>query len=148
MHHPIDLARDSVDAFTAGDWKRFRELHADGYCEEEFATGRTLNGIDAALEASQGWKRAFPDVRGEVKGAYADGPCAVLEIEWHGTNSGPMTMPDGGEMPATGRTATVRACQVFDTADGKITASRHYFDMMSLMSQLGAGAEMTSAVAD
>lgn len=147
MEHPIDVARDSIDAFGAGDWDRVRQLHTADYHEEEFATGRTLEGIDAALDASRGWKRAFPDAVGAVTAAYADGPVAVLEIEWHGTNSGPMTTPDGNEMPATGRSATVRACQVFEVADGKIKSSRHYFDLMSMLAQLGVRAEAETGVA-
>ncbi|MFL5839277.1 MAG: ester cyclase [Thermoleophilaceae bacterium] len=141
MEQPIDVARDSIDAFNADDWDRVRNLHSADYHEEEFATGRTSEGIDAALDVAQGWKRGFPDAKGTVTGAYGDGSVAVLEIDWHGTNSGPMRTRDGEEMPATGREVTVHACQVFEVEDGKIKQSRHYFDLMSMLSQLGVGAE-------
>ena len=142
-----DVARETIDCFNAGSWDRLRELHSPDCVEEELATGRTLHGFDEMLEAAQGWKRAFPDASGTVLGAYSDGPIAVLEIEWQGTNTGPMETPTGEEMPATGKRGRVKACQVFEVHDGQVTGTRHYFDMMTLLSQLGVGAPSASAVA-
>jgi steroid delta-isomerase-like uncharacterized protein len=143
----IDVARETVDCFNTGDWDRLRALHAPDCVEEEFSTERTLNGFDEMLEAAQGWKQAFPDGHGSVLGAYSDGPIAVLEIEWEGTNTGPMEAPDGSQMPATGRGGRVNACQVFEVRDGRVTSTRHYFNLLTLMSQLGVapGAEARAA---
>jgi steroid delta-isomerase-like uncharacterized protein len=133
----IDVARKTIDCFNAGDWARLRDLHAPDCVEEEFSTERTLHGIDEMLEVAQGWKRAFPDGHGTVSGGYADGPYAVLEIEWEGTNTGPMDAPDGSQIPATGRSVHVNACQVFEVQEGRVTTTRHYFNLMTIMSQLG-----------
>jgi steroid delta-isomerase-like uncharacterized protein len=143
----IDVARETVDCFNAGDWERLRTLHAPDCVEEELATESRLEGFDAMLETAQGWKRAFPDAAGTVLGAYSDGPVAVLEILWEGTNTGPMQTPTGDEMPATGKQARVKACQVFEVQDGRITSTRHYFNLMSIMSQLGVGAPGAAPVA-
>jgi limonene-1,2-epoxide hydrolase len=32
----------------------------------------------------------------------------------------------------------MRACQVIEVADDKVLAMRHYFDMMTMLQQLGA----------
>ena len=144
MAHPIDVARDSIDAFNAADWDRLRDLHTADYVDDEVATGRVLEGIDASIESGQGWRRAFPDARGTVTGAYGDGPVAVLELTWRGTNDGPLETPEG-VIQATGRSVEIRACQVFEVEDGKISASRHYFDMVAMMAQLGVGAEAETA---
>jgi steroid delta-isomerase-like uncharacterized protein len=143
----IDVARETIECFNAGDWARLRDLHSPDCVEEELSTERTLHGIDEMIGAAQGWKRAFPDGRGTVSDGYADGPFAVLEIEWEGTNSGPMDTPDGSEMPATGRSAHVKACQVFEVHDGRVTSTRHYFNLMTIMNQLGVmpGAEVHAA---
>jgi steroid delta-isomerase-like uncharacterized protein len=143
----IDVARETIDCFNSGDWDRLRELHTADCVEEELATQRHLEGFDAMLEVAQGWKGAFPDAKGTVLGACSDAGRAVLELEWEGTNTGPMETPTGEEMPATGRRAKVRACQVFEIEDGRVKATRHYFDLMTLMSQLGVGAPAGSAVA-
>ncbi len=133
----LDVARESIEAFSAGDWDRFRGLHAEDVVEEELATQRRLDGIDALVESNQGWKQAFPDARGEVTNAFESDDMAVLEITWSGTHSGPLEMPDG-ELPASNKRAEVRACQVFRVEDGRIVESGHYFDLMTLLQQVGA----------
>lgn len=133
----VDVARDSIDAFNVGDWDRFRTLHAAGVVEEEFATQRRIEGIDALLESNQGWKRAFPDASGDVTNAFESGDTAILEITWSGTQSGPLEMPDG-ELPASNKRAEVRACQVFRVEGDQIAETRHYFDIATMLQQLGA----------
>jgi steroid delta-isomerase-like uncharacterized protein len=133
----VDVARESIEAFNADDWDRFRAVHAEGVVEEEFGTQRRIEGIDALLESNQGWKRAFPDASGEVTNALETGDSAILEIRWSGTQSGPLEMPDG-ELPASNKRAEVHACQVFRVEGDRIAESRHYFDMATMLQQLGA----------
>jgi steroid delta-isomerase-like uncharacterized protein len=143
----IDIARETIECFNAGDWGRLGDLHTPDCVEEELSTERTLHGFDEMLQAAQGWKRAFPDGHGTVIDAYSDGAVAVLEIEWEGTNTGPMQMPNGDEVPATGRGGHVKACQVFEIHDGRVTATRHYFNLMTLLNQLGLGSRAAAGVA-
>jgi limonene-1,2-epoxide hydrolase len=49
-----------------------------------------------------------------------------------------MPTPDGQELPPSNRRATVRAVQVMEIEDGKIKVTRHYFDLMTLLQQIGA----------
>ena len=132
-----DVARETVEAFNANDWNRFRALHTEGVVEEELATGRRIEGIDDLLELNHGWKQAFPDASGQVTNAFESGDMAVLEITWSGTQSGPLEMPDG-ELPASNKHVEVRACQVFRVDGDRIAATRHYFDMATLLQQVGA----------
>src|SRR3954447_1492069 len=111
-HSAVDLARESVDCFNAGDFDRLRSLYADDSYEEEHATQRRLEGADAQVDAARGWKEAFPDGRGTVHGAHVDGNTVTLELTWEGTQSGPMQAPDGQELPPSNRPGAVRACQV------------------------------------
>ena len=134
----VDVARETVDAFNAGDFDRFRSLLADDSYEEELATQRRLEGADAQIEAGRAWKDAFPDGRGMVERACVDGNTVTLEITWEGTQSGPMRTPDGGELPPSNRRATVKACQVIEIEDGKVKATHHYFDLMTILQQIGA----------
>ena len=65
------------------------------------------------------------------------GNTVTLEITWRGTHNGPLQTPTrrpAGERQEDG----IRACQVVDVADGKVQAVRHYFDMATLLQQLGA----------
>lgn len=133
----LDVARQSVEAFNAGDWDRARALHAEDVAADELATQSRTEGIEALLESEQGWKRAFPDATGTITSAIESGDNAVLEITWSGTQSGPLATPEG-ELPPSDRHVEVRACQVFTVQGDRITESRHYFDLMTLLMQIGA----------
>ena len=60
-----------------------------------------------------------------------------VEIVWNGTMDGDMTGPDGSTIPATGKSQTTPAVMVMTFKDGKVTHCNHYFDMMTMMVQLG-----------
>ena len=141
----MDVARESIECFNDGDFDRFRSLLADDSYEEELATQRRLDGADAQVEAARGWKEAFPDGHGTIESTCADGGMVCVEITWEGTQSGPMRTPDGGELPASNRHATVKACQVMEVEEGKIKATRHYFDLMTVLQQTGAMEEAGAA---
>jgi predicted ester cyclase len=83
----------------------------------------------------QAWKQAFPDVKGTVDHAFADGNTVVLEVTWTGTQTGPLQGP-GGAIPATGRQQTTRTSWVLTFDGDRIKNSRHYFDMLSMLQQL------------
>jgi steroid delta-isomerase-like uncharacterized protein len=142
----IDVARESIECFNADDFDRLRSLLADDSYEEELATQRRLEGADAQVEVARGWKEAFPDGHGTIHGAYADGNTVAIELTWEGTQSGPMRTPDGQELPASNRRATIKACQVMEIEEGRIKVTRHYFDLMTLLQQIGA-MEQTGAAA-
>jgi steroid delta-isomerase-like uncharacterized protein len=65
------------------------------------------------------------------------GNTVTLELTWRGTHTGPLQTPTGA-LPPSGKTIGIRACQVVEVADGKVQAVRHYFDMATLLQQLGA----------
>jgi steroid delta-isomerase-like uncharacterized protein len=133
-----DVARESIEAYNAGDFERLRSLLADDFYEEELATQRRLEGADARIEAARTWKQAFPDERGTIVGAYPSGDTVAIELVWEGTHSGPMATPDGQELPPSDKHVTVKSVEVIETEDGKIKVLRHYFDLMTILQQIGA----------
>lgn len=141
----IDVARESIECFGTGDFDRLRSLLADDSIEEELSTQRRLEGADAQIEAARGWKESFPDAQGTIHGAYADGDTVTIELTWEGTQSGPIHTPDGQEIPPSNKRAKVRACEIMEIEDGKVQATRHYFDLMTLLQQVGAMEQMGAA---
>jgi steroid delta-isomerase-like uncharacterized protein len=133
----IDVAREQIEAFNAGDWERFRGTLADDSVYDELATQRHLVGQEAILEANRGWREAFPNARGTVERALADDGTVTLEITWEGTQSGPLHMPTG-DIPPSNRQVVVKAVEVFDVEGEKIREAHHYFDLMGMLQQLGA----------
>ena len=103
----------------------------------EHATGRELTSKGTWLEASQQWKAAFPNAKGTIRSTLEVGNTVIQEVTWAGTNDGDMLTPDGQVIPATGNSMVTQACWLMTIEDGKITGARHYFDMLSMMAQLG-----------
>jgi steroid delta-isomerase-like uncharacterized protein len=132
----IKLAKEAVEAFNKEDWGRAMALLGTGLYNE-VGTGRQLRGEAEILPALQGWRKAMPDVKGTVTGAFGSGNKAVLEVTWQGTQTGPMEGP-GGTLPPSGKRQTTPAAWVFEFEGDKVKESRQYFDMMSLMQQIGA----------
>jgi steroid delta-isomerase-like uncharacterized protein len=132
----IKTARSTVDAFNAGDWDAYEAALTADSVYDEVGTSRRIEGVAAIISSLQVWKQAFPDVKGTVNQAFAAGNTVVLEMTWKGTHSGPLQGPSGA-IPATGRQQTTRAGWVLTFDGDKIKDSRHYFDMLSMMQQLG-----------
>lgn len=132
----IRAARGIVDAFNASDWESCKAAMTSDSVYDEVATSRTLRGVGEVIPVWQGWKEAMPDVKGTVTNACATGKTVVLEVTWKGTHTGPLQGPSG-TVPATGKQQTTRSGWVMNFDGGKIKESRHYFDMLSFMQQLG-----------
>ncbi len=134
---PIRVARENLEAFNAADWERLRATLTPDSVYDEVATQRRLQGADEIIEAFKGWKQAMPDAKGTVTNAVASGNTVTQEITWEGTQTGPLVGP-GGTIPPSGKRQVTRAAWIATIEGGKITESRHYFDMMALLQQLGA----------
>ena len=99
-------------------------------------TGR-YEGREAIQSRCEALDKPFPDGGSETSGLIEEGETVVAEYTWRGTNTGPLTMPDGTEIPATGKTVEMYGVDIATVRDGKVAAQRDYFDMVAMMSQLG-----------
>ena len=89
------------------------------------------------IEAWQGWANGFPDSKATFVREFASGDTAVLELVWKGVHTGPLQTPTGA-IPASNKRIEVPACQVVQVEGGKIKSVSHYFDMLTLLTQIGA----------
>jgi steroid delta-isomerase-like uncharacterized protein len=132
----IDAAKASVLAFNDKDWDAVRASVARDLVYDEVATNRKAEGIDQVIPLWQGWAAAFPDAKATFHNALATDNTVVLEVSWRGTHKGPLQMPEGS-IEATGNPIDVRACFVIEMSGDKPQRERHYFDMATLLQQLG-----------
>ena len=132
----IQAARGVVEAFNASDWEGYKAALTSDSVYDEVGTSRRLQGAGNIVQCLQGWKEAMPDARGTVTNTYATGNTVVLEVTWKGTHTGPLQGPTG-TVQATGKQQTTRSSWVLNFDGGKVKESRHYFDMLSFMQQLG-----------
>ena len=133
----IDVAKASVIAYNEKNWDAVKEAIAPTIVYDEVGTHRRLQGTDEVLNAWRGWAAAIPDSTASFDSAYASGNTVVLELTWRGKQTGPLQTPTG-EIPASGREIEVRAVQVVDVADDKAQSIRQYFDMGTILQQIGA----------
>jgi steroid delta-isomerase-like uncharacterized protein len=135
----VKLARRQVDAFNTGDWEQMRAMLASDSRYDELGTQRKIEGSEKIVELFKGWKTAFPDAVGTVTSAVASGNKAALEVTWKGTHTGPLGTPEG-TIPASGKRQETPAAFFLTYEGDKIKESRHYFDSMTLLKQIGAAA--------
>jgi steroid delta-isomerase-like uncharacterized protein len=94
------------------------------------------DGVRAMLE---GYARAFPGNRFEVTRSIASGNEVAVEGAWVAKHTGPMTMPDGSSLPATGKALRVPYATLFKLEGNKIASHHAYWDMAGFLGQLGLG---------
>jgi steroid delta-isomerase-like uncharacterized protein len=132
-----NTAKLLIQAYNDRDWEKAKASITPDFVYDEVATGRKLTGVDETLEAWKGWAQAFPDSKGSFQGTHVtQGGTVVLELTWKGTHQGPLQMPKG-PIPPTGKRIEIRACAVIEIAGERARTQRHYFDMATLLQQIG-----------
>ena len=87
---------------------------------------------------SQNFKTAFPGAKFEILLTIAHGDYVVTHWKASGgTHSGPLQTPSGASIPPTGKSAIVMGSTTAQLKDGKIIHSWTFWDMASLLGQLG-----------
>jgi steroid delta-isomerase-like uncharacterized protein len=135
----IRLACENVEAYNAGDWERLKASLAPDVIYDEPGTQRQLQGADQMIAAYRGWKHAAPDGKGVITKAFASESSVTLEVIWTGTQTGVLLGAEGA-IPPTGKKWHVLGAQVITIEDGKIVHFRQYFDMLTILQQIGAAA--------
>ena len=133
----IETAKAAVIAYNDKNWDQVKEIVVEKGVYDEKATGRRIEGVGKIVETWQGWARAIPDSKATFVGEYASGDTVVLELVWKGVHTGPLQMPSG-TIPPTNKRIDVPACQVVKVQNGKVQSVSHYFDLVTLLSQIGA----------
>jgi steroid delta-isomerase-like uncharacterized protein len=137
MANVIETAKASVIAYNEKNWEKVKATVVEKAVYDEKATGRRLQGINQIIEAWQGWGKAIPDSKATFVGEYASGNTAILEMVWKGVHTGPLQTPTG-TIPPSNKPIEVPACQVVKVDGGKVQSVTHYFDMATLLKQIGA----------
>ena len=136
-----EVLEKQLKAFSKGDWKTYRETLADRSIYEEEATGRRVTGPDEIVRTVEPWLKGFPDCVGNIKDAIASGDAIVAELEWTGTQKGALSGPFGTIQP-TNKQVRLPAVLVLRFDGDRIREARHYFDLLSLLRQIGIAPQM------
>jgi steroid delta-isomerase-like uncharacterized protein len=130
-----ELVQRGADAWNSRDQDGFFATYADD-CEVT-APGFTGKGRQGLTEFWTAWNGAFPDNQVIVRVVFAEGDRVAEESVFEGTNDGPLTNPDGSQIPATGRRVSEPFSGIHAVRDGRIVSTHFYFDQVDLLTQLG-----------
>ncbi len=124
--------------FEAVDSKKVDRLDTVDAADLEMTTpmGAT-KGIDGHKQMVKGFATAFPNFKHAVTRCVESGDTISCEGTFTGDHTGPMGMPGGKTVPATGKHVQFPWLGISTIKAGKVSSVHVYFDTMTLMMQLG-----------
>ena len=127
------LVREHVDAENRHD--------VDGVvatfhhpCYDVVPLGALSDGAPAVHDFLSGVMTGFPDFAAHVGAPHHADNAVIVEGNFTGTQNGPWA-----GLPPSGRAVDVRFCAVFDFDEDRMLCERLYFDLSTMLRQLGAG---------
>jgi steroid delta-isomerase-like uncharacterized protein len=101
---------------------------------EIIPTGEVYDGEDEVRGYFAATRAAFPDQRNQLIALYHADDAVIVEFDLMGTHRGSLR-----GIPPTGREFTCRtlALFLFDAGGDRIVCERVYFDLVTILSQLG-----------
>jgi ketosteroid isomerase-like protein len=136
-----ELMKTLEDAWNSQDWDTFKERHAENVAV--FLPGQPdpTRGLNNHLEEAKGFFKIFPDnhlVNNPYKIFFANGDYTCSVADFTGTFKGPMKGPDGRMIQPTNRKFQIEFCTDARWKDRKITEERLFYDLVGMMTQIGA----------
>jgi steroid delta-isomerase-like uncharacterized protein len=130
----VNTALAVSDSFNKRDLDAAVSAVAEKIVFEDHGLGVTYKSRAEYRESLQSWLTGFSDGRIADLKAIDAGDTVIVQYTGHGTNDGPM----GPFQKPTGRKVTVPFCDIYQfDAQGRIVRGETYFDMLSMLVQLG-----------
>ena len=137
MSSVCETAKSATTAYNDKNWNALKAVFTENGIYDEKATSRRVQGVGRILEIWQGWAKAIPDSKATFVAEYAIGDTAIIEVVWKGTHTGPLQTATG-TIPPSNKRIELPACQVIKIEGGKVKSFTQYFDMATLLAQIGA----------
>lgn len=130
-----ELLDRAIELYNAGDLDGYVDLYAD---DAVLVTPEgTFKGKGEIRERFARELTALADVRFTLVSYLEDDDLFADEFIFGGTHVGPLLMPDGRQLPATGKRIEIRGMEFVVVRDGKMIVDNLYYDNVSLLIQLG-----------
>ena len=133
----IKVAHAFFEAWNAGDLSRTAAYETGDFMAEGPGAAGPMNAEQNRMYL-QNFLTAFPGSKFDILLTIAQGDYIV--VHWKvggGAHTGPLRTPSGSIIPPTGKTATVVGSSTSQIKNGKISHSWAFWDMASLLGQLG-----------
>jgi steroid delta-isomerase-like uncharacterized protein len=127
------VTRMIEEIFNRGNVDKADEFLASDFVEREVLPPGLPPGREGVKQLAIMMRSAFPDLKGTIEDAVAEGDKVVVRWTCAGTHSGSEFMG----VPPTGKKVSVEVIDVIRIADGKFVEHWGLMDNTALMQQLG-----------
>lgn len=134
--NPEQLTKDMHNYFSNNQFDKILANASEDITIDAVALGTVFRGRDGFNAFMSVYKQSFPDMKLEHTSIFSNGDHVAVEFIATGTNTGPLQTPKG-EIPPTGKPATLKVSEHWTWSNGKIKSIHNYTDSGSLMMQLG-----------
>ncbi len=132
----IKAANAFFEAWNSGNLRPSLAYMADDFKGEGPGSPAPMNA-EQNLAYNQNFLSAFPGTKFKILLTVMQGDYVVTNWTITGKNTGPLQSPSGAVIPPTGKTVTTNGSTTALLRNGKIAYSWTFFDMASLLGQLG-----------
>lgn len=124
-----------VERYNEGDLDGVMDLYAEDAVQ--VMPDGTYEGWSAVRERLAQELDGFSELNHTVRSFIEEGEMFADEWTFVGTHSGAFRLPDGSDLPPTGKRVEIRGMEVVQVRDGKIILNALYYDNLASMVQLG-----------
>jgi steroid delta-isomerase-like uncharacterized protein len=140
-----ELLDQYVELYKEGDLDGIMDLYAENAVQG--MPDGTFEGRVAIRERLAKELAAFPDVDWGYTTYVEQGDAFADEWFFAGTHTGLFVLPDGTEIPPSGKRLEMRGMEFVKVRDGKIVVDNLYYDTLTIVAQLGILPEGVPATA-
>jgi steroid delta-isomerase-like uncharacterized protein len=144
MTGSTQIAESWAEAWSARDVDKVQALLADFVTDdchyEDVTFGLVWRGKDELMSFAEWFLAGVPDLRVEIRSSCGSEERVAFEWTMFGTNErsfGPGAPAHLSSLPATGKSFEVQGCSMAELQGDKVKRQLDYWDMATLMKQLG-----------
>jgi ketosteroid isomerase-like protein len=135
MERYRSLLERYVELYNAGDLDGVMDLYAED--STQLMPDGTFEGRSAIKDRLAKELASFSDIAHRYVSYVEQGDAFADEWVFVGTHTGPLVLPDGTELPPTGKRVEVKGMELVRVRDGKIVVDNLYYDNLGAAAQLG-----------
>jgi len=130
------LDDQGMKAWSDHDPEAWAAMFADKFEWRDDSQPEPLKTKDSARNYIQSWLTAFPDMKVKTLNRVVTDDAIGAEIEFSGTNKGPLVMGDR-TLPPTNKKVVAHGTYFAKAHNGKIVEFHSHPNVMEMMGQLG-----------
>jgi steroid delta-isomerase-like uncharacterized protein len=124
-----------VERYNAGDLDGVMELYAEDAVQ--IMPDGTYDGWGAVRDRLAQELDGFTELNHTVRSFVEQGDSFCDEWTFAGTHTRPFLLPDGTELPPTGKRVEIAGMELVQVRDGKVVLNTLYYDNLAVAVQLG-----------